>query len=99
MGDAGEGLVDAEDRFQQRLAEREQERQRRGTAIGDAEAGRLREVTSLRLARTELLRQQSTTQSDVRREQIRLALADIDGRLSSLDASVVEDAGATKTGR
>lgn len=29
MGDAGEGLVDAEDRFQQRLAEREQEKQRR----------------------------------------------------------------------
>jgi hypothetical protein len=101
MGDAGEGLVDAEDRFQQRLAEREQEKQRRGTAVGDVDAGRLRELTSLRLARTELRRQQSTTHNDLRREQIRLALADIEGRLASLDpgASADEDAGATEPAR
>src|SRR6266511_5925814 len=35
MGDAGEGLVDAEDRFQQWMAEREQEKQRHGVAPAD----------------------------------------------------------------
>ena len=82
MGDAGEGLVDAEDRFQQHLAEREQERERRGVALQDPE--RMKKLQSLQLARAELERQQAVTQNAIRREQIRQALADLDRRLAEL---------------
>ena len=57
MGDAGEGLIDAEDRFQQWVAEREQQRQRKGVASADPE--RERRLNSLRLAKAELERQQA----------------------------------------
>ena len=82
MGDAGEGLVDAEDRLQQHLAEREQEKQRRGTAPQDPE--RMKKLQSLQLARAELQHQQALTQSEIRREQIRQALADLDRRIGEL---------------
>jgi hypothetical protein len=82
MGDAGEGLVDAEDRIQQHLAEREQERQRRRAVSQDPE--RTRKLQSLQLARAELERQQAVTQSEIRREQIRQALADLDRRAAEL---------------
>jgi hypothetical protein len=82
MGDAGEGLVDAEDRYQQLLAEREQERQRHGVATQDPE--KMRKVQSIRLARAELERQQAVTESSIRREQIKQALADLDRRLAEL---------------
>jgi hypothetical protein len=76
MGDAGEGLIDAEDRYQQRVAEHEQEKQRRGVAGADPERERKRR--SLALARAELERQQAATTSEIRREQIRQALAEIE---------------------
>jgi hypothetical protein len=82
MSDAGEGLIDAEDRFQQSLAEREQQRQRKGNASADPE--RERRVSSLRLAKAELERQRDVTASDIRREQIRQALAEIDRQLGAL---------------
>ncbi len=82
MGDAGEGLVDAEDRFRQHLAEREQEKERRGVVPQDPE--RMKKLQSLQLARAELERQQAVTQSAIRREQIRQALADLDRRLTEL---------------
>jgi hypothetical protein len=75
-------LVDAEDRYQQRMAEREQDKMRRGQPAADPE--RVRAANSLRLARAELLRQESVTENPVRREQIRQALADIDKRLAEL---------------
>jgi len=80
MGDAGEGLIDAEDRYQQFLAEREQERQRTGVAASDPE--RERKLHSLRLAQAELVRQQSVTTNEIRREQIRQALAEIERQLA-----------------
>ena len=49
MGDAGEGLIDAEDRLQQWVADREQQKQRKGVAAADPE--RERKLSSLRLAR------------------------------------------------
>ena len=76
MGDAGEGLVDAEDRFQQFVAEREQEKQRHGVSPADPE--KVRKMISLGLARSELARQQEVTQNEIRREQIKQALADLD---------------------
>jgi hypothetical protein len=79
MGDAGEGLIDAEDRYQQFVAEREQEKQRKGVVGADPE--RERKVGSLRLAKAELMHQQTTTTSEIRREQIRQALAEIDRQL------------------
>lgn len=80
MGDAGEGLIDAEDRYQQFLAEREQQRQRTGVAASDPE--RERKAHSLRLAQAELVRQQSVTTNEIRREQIRQALAEIEKQLA-----------------
>jgi UDP-N-acetylmuramyl tripeptide synthase len=82
MGDAGEGLIDAEDRFQQWMAEREQQAQRKGVASADP--GRERRVASLRLAKAELERQQEVTGSEIRREQIRQALREIDRQLAEL---------------
>lgn len=80
MGDAGEGLIDAEDRYQQFVAEREQQRQRTGVAASNPE--RERKVHSLRLAQAELTRQQSVTTNEIRREQIRQALAEIERQLA-----------------
>jgi hypothetical protein len=82
MGDAGEGLIDAEDRFQQWVAEREQQKQRKGTASADPE--RERKLTSLRLAKAELERQRAVTQSPIRQQQIGQALADLDQELKKL---------------
>ncbi len=83
MGDAGEGLVDAENRFQERLAEREEELRRRGSAPA-MDPERKRQIENLRLARTDLKRQEDATENPVRREQIRTALADVDRRLAEL---------------
>ena len=80
MGDAGEGLIDAEDRYQQFVAEREQAKQRRGVVGADPE--RERKVGSLRLAKAELERQRESTTSEIRREQIRQALAEIERQLA-----------------
>jgi crotonobetainyl-CoA:carnitine CoA-transferase CaiB-like acyl-CoA transferase len=82
MGDAGEGLVDAEDRYQQSLAEREQERQRKGVATTNPEQER--KLHSLRLAQAELIQQSAVTTNEIRREQIRQALAEIERRIASL---------------
>jgi len=81
MGDAGEGLIDAEDRYQQRVAEREQERQRTGVASADPD--RERKLRSLGLAKAELVNQQSSTTSEIRREQIRQALAEIERQITA----------------
>ena len=81
MGDAGEGLIDAEDRFQQWMAEREQQKQRKGVASADPE--RDRKLTSLPLAKAEMERQQQVTTSEIRREQIRQALLEIDRQIAA----------------
>jgi hypothetical protein len=82
MGDAGEGLIDAEDRFQQWVAEREQQKQRKGVASADPE--RERKLTSLRLAKAELERQRGVTQSPIRQKQISQALEDLELQLKKL---------------
>jgi hypothetical protein len=82
MGDAGEGLIDAEDRFQQWMAEREAQKQRKGVASADPE--RERKLNSLRLAKAELERQRAVTQSPIRQKQIAQALEDLDAQLKKL---------------
>jgi len=81
MGDAGEGLIDAEDRYQQFVAEREQAKQRRGVVGADPE--RERRLGSLRLARAELERQRAATTNEIRLEQIRQAIAEIDRQIAA----------------
>jgi hypothetical protein len=82
MGDSGEGLVDADARIQERMEEREAERKRRG-GVAPANPERARELESLRLAKANLERQATTTEHPVRKQQIQLAIAEIDKRLAA----------------
>ena len=84
MGDAGEGLVDAESRLAERMEEREQERRAARLRTQSADPERVRQRESLRLARTEMERQLTAATHDARREQLRQALAEIDRRIADL---------------
>jgi hypothetical protein len=84
MGDAGEGLVDAESRLAERMEEREQEKRQARMGPVTADPERARETESLRLAKTEMQRQLDLTTSDVRRQQLAQALGEIDKRLKAL---------------
>ena len=50
MGDAGEGLVDAESRLAERMEEREEEKRKARQAAKGGDPERLRQLESLRLA-------------------------------------------------
>jgi hypothetical protein len=84
MGDAGEGLVDAESRLAERMEEREEEKKkaRQGGKGGDPE--RLRQLESLRLARTEMQRQLELTTHQTRKQQINQAIAELDRRIKQM---------------
>lgn len=82
MGDSGEGLVDAEARIQEKMDEREAERKRRTGPAPKMDPEKARELESLRLAKSNLERQAETTAHPVRKQQITLAIAEIDKRLS-----------------
>jgi hypothetical protein len=82
MKDAGEALVDAEDRYWQRMAEREHERERAAEERKDPLRERLRQ--SLELGRRDLLLQEKAATSEARRQQIRQALAEVERRLSQI---------------
>lgn len=84
MGDAGEGLVDAESRLAERMEEREQEKRkaRQGGRTGDPE--RMRQLESLRLARTEMHRQLDLATHDARKQQLKQAISEIDRRMGDL---------------
>jgi hypothetical protein len=56
MGDAGEGLVDAESRLAERMEEREQEKRKARLAAKGGDPERARQLESLRLAIAELNR-------------------------------------------
>jgi hypothetical protein len=81
MGDSGEGLVDAEARIQERMEEREAERRGRGAQTAKVDPDVVRELESLRLAKSNLERQAEATTHPVRKQQIQLAIAEIDKRL------------------
>jgi hypothetical protein len=84
MGDAGEGLIDADARLQERMDELEQERRksRQGTLHGDPE--KVRQLESHRLARTELQRQLENTTHQARKQQLTQAIAELDKRIKAL---------------
>ena len=81
MGDAGEGLIDADSRIQERMEDLERERAK--AQIRDVrDPERMRVLESLRLARTELERQMAATAHERRRDQIGQAMAEIDRRMA-----------------
>lgn len=85
MGDAGEGLIDADSRIQERMEELARERaEKRAGVVQDPDA--LRELESLRLARTELQRQLDGTTHAGRRAQLESAIAELDKRTADLQA-------------
>ncbi len=83
MGDAGEGLVDAEARIQERIEELQSEREHaRRRVIGNPE--QIRKLESLKLAHKELSRQFEATAHALRRQQLSAAIADIEQKISEL---------------
>ena len=87
MGDAGEGLIDADARIQERMEELERERkQQNSRTVKNPE--QLHALESLRLARTELERQLEATTNDRRRTQIQQAMEEIDRRMAETKSKV-----------
>ena len=88
MGDAGEGLIDAESRIQERMDQLELERsQTRSRPVRDPE--RMRMLESLRLARTELEQQLSVTTHERRRGSIQEAIDEVNRRLTEAGAAEI----------
>ena len=87
MGDAGEGIVDAQSRIQERLEElkREAEQKKRKRPTIDPETAR--QLESLKLARIQLERQLQAGASTPRRTQLEAALTDLDGRIAALESA------------
>lgn len=84
MGDAAEGLIDADARIQERMEELEASRARARNDRPRVDPEKVREVESLRLAKAELQRQFEATGHPARRTQIRHAVEEIDRRLAAL---------------
>ena len=84
MADAGEGLIDAQNRIQERMDEREEERARRASQKADHDPERIRRAESLRLAYTELSRQLQATSHSTRKQQLVSALAEVEKQLKAL---------------
>lgn len=84
MGDAAEGLIDADSRIQERMEELEESRRaaRKPRSMMDPE--KARQLESCRLARTELEHQLVLTSHPARREQITAAVAELDRRIAQL---------------
>jgi hypothetical protein len=84
MGDAGEGLVDAESRLAERMEEREQEKRKARLGVKNADPELIRQLESCRLARTEMQRQLELATNDARKQQIRNAITELDRRIADL---------------
>jgi hypothetical protein len=84
MGDAGEGLVDAESRLAERMEEREQEKRQARQAAASGDPERLRQLESARLARTEMQRQLELTTHPARKQQLENAIRELDRRITDL---------------
>jgi len=86
MGDSGEGLVDSESRIQERMEELQASReQARNPAKENPEL--MRQVESLRLARTQLTHQLESATHETRRTQLKQAISEIDVRIAGLHAT------------
>ena len=95
MGDAGEGLVDAEARAQERMDELARERTVRSKKPPRGPAGRSR-VESLRLARADLQRQANAGHPGLQAARAG-ALADLDRQLAEARAALNELESSSRT--
>jgi hypothetical protein len=86
MGDAGEGLVDAESRLAERMEEREEEKRKARQGGKGTDPERARQIESLKLARTEMQRQFDLATHQARKQQLTQALDEIDKRIKQLSA-------------
>ena len=87
MGDAGEGLIDAEARIAERMEELERARnEKHAPVVRNPEL--VQALESLRLARVELQRQLEATTHDRRRAMLVDAVAEIDRRMADLSATL-----------
>ena len=84
MGDAGEGLVDAESRLAERMDEREEEKKRARSTAKAADPERTRQLESCRLARTEMQRQLELATHQARKQQLGEAIAELERRIVRL---------------
>jgi hypothetical protein len=84
MGDAGEGLVDAESRLAERMEEREQERRKARQAAKGPDTEQARQLESLRLARTEMQRQLEVATHPAQKQLLSQAIAELDKRITTL---------------
>ena len=97
MGDAGEGLIDADTRLQERMDELEEERKAARNRRPQEDPEKVRQRESLKLARIELQQQLTRTEHPARRTQIEQALGEIDKRLTSLAPGAAPQPEAGKT--
>ena len=87
MGDAGEGLIDADARIQERMEEAALNRARgRKPIVRNPE--KLRQLESLKLARAAASRQLEAATHETRRAQLVAALKDLDKQIKDVQAAV-----------
>jgi hypothetical protein len=84
MSDAGEGLVDADGRIQERMDEIEEARKRARLRTVHSDPEKLQRLEFLRLARADLERQFEATAHETRRGQLRDAMTALDGQAEAL---------------
>ena len=86
-GDAGEGLIDADARIQERMEELERDRMKATLRdVRDPEA--VRAYESLRLAKAEMERQYAATSHKARRTQLKQAIQELTSRMKALESAV-----------
>lgn len=96
MGDAGEGLIDADTRLQERMDELEEERRAARSRRPQEDPEKVRQRESLKLAHKELQQQLARTEHPARKNQIQQALAEIDKRLADFSTAPAGDKKARK---
>lgn len=85
MSDSGEGLVDASTRLAERMDELEEERRQARNGTRRVDPLRARAIESLRLAKADIGRQLSLIPHEARRQQLTMALAEVERRLADLE--------------
>jgi hypothetical protein len=85
MSDSGEGLVDASSRLAERMDELEEERREARSGARQVDPARARALESLRLAKADIGRQLALISHAARRQQLTMALAEVERRLADLE--------------
>jgi hypothetical protein len=88
MSDSGEGLVDASSRLAERMDELEEERRQARNGAKRVDPVRAGAIESLRLAKADIGRQLASISHAARRQQLTMALAEVERRLADLDETV-----------